>query len=107
MPISTFIGVTFGMMTVTFLIRFSMIGMAGHVELSEGFKSGLKFIPVTVLPAIIATSVFTFSEGQFDIESSMPKVIASIICIITSRRFGLLPTVVMGMVSLTAMNAWF
>ncbi|MCZ8486966.1 AzlD domain-containing protein, partial [Vibrio lentus] len=41
------------MAAATFIIRFSVIGMAGKFEMSECFKKTLRFVPVTVLPAII------------------------------------------------------
>ncbi len=38
------------MAVATFLIRFSVIGMAGRFNMSERFKKTLRFVPVTVLP---------------------------------------------------------
>lgn len=51
---SYFIALTLGMAAVTFLIRFSFIGLAGKIQMSERVTKTLRFVPVTVLPAIIS-----------------------------------------------------
>ena len=50
---SFFIALTLGMAAVTFLIRFSFIGLAGKIQMSSRVSKTLRFVPVTVLPAII------------------------------------------------------
>ena len=49
---SFFIALTLGMAAVTFLIRFSFIGLAGKVQMSSRVSKTLRFVPVTVLPAL-------------------------------------------------------
>ncbi|RRE35854.1 AzlD domain-containing protein [Klebsiella pneumoniae] len=49
---SYFIALTLGMAAVTFLIRF-VYRPAGKIQMSERVTKTLRFVPVTVLPAII------------------------------------------------------
>ena len=87
------------MALATFLIRFSVIGMAGRFNMSERFKKTLRFVPVTVLPAIIAVEILgKGSTFAFNLEN--PKVLAAIVCTIVSLRFGLIWVVISGLVSL-------
>ncbi|PSV20519.1 AzlD domain-containing protein [Photobacterium leiognathi subsp. mandapamensis] len=87
------------MVVATFLIRFSVIGMAGRFNMSERFKKTLRFVPVTVLPAIIAVEILgKGSNFAFNLEN--PKVLAAIVCTIVSLRFGLIWVVISGLVSL-------
>ncbi|WP_318454480.1 AzlD domain-containing protein [Photobacterium leiognathi] len=87
------------MAAATFLIRFSVIGMAGRFNMSERFKKTLRFVPVTVLPAIIAVEILgKGSNFAFNLEN--PKVLAAIVCTIVSLRFGLIWVVISGLVSL-------
>ena len=44
-----FFALTLGMAAVTFLIRYSFIGVAGKVQMSERVTKTLRFVPVTVL----------------------------------------------------------
>ncbi|SON52448.1 AzlD domain-containing protein [Vibrio tapetis] len=99
MDYSTFIILTLGMAAITFVIRFSVIGMAGSFEMSERVKRTLRFVPITVLPAIIAVEVLgTGTDLAFNLDN--PKVLAAIVCTIVSLRFDLVWVVVSGMVSL-------
>ncbi|EAS66553.1 AzlD domain-containing protein [Photobacterium angustum] len=87
------------MAVATFLIRFSVIGMAGRFNMSERFKKTLRFVPVTVLPAIIAVEILgKGSNFAFNLEN--PKVLAAIVCTIVSLRFGLIWVVISGLISL-------
>ncbi|MCV5648363.1 AzlD domain-containing protein, partial [Escherichia coli] len=42
---SYFIALTLGMAAVTFLIRFSFIGLAGKIQMSERVTKTLRFVP--------------------------------------------------------------
>ena len=44
---SFFIALTLGMAAVTFLIRFSFIGLAGKIQMSSRVSKTLRFVPVT------------------------------------------------------------
>ena len=91
---SYFIALTLGMAAVTFLIRFSFIGLAGKIQMSER---------VTVLPAIITIQILSVNSSmEFDLKN--PKVIAAIICTLASFRLGLVWVVVSGVGSLVLLN---
>ncbi|KVK85499.1 AzlD domain-containing protein [Burkholderia sp. MSMB1498] len=95
----TFILLTAGMAAVTFLIRFSFIGLSGRIHMSERVKKTLRFVPVTVLPAIIAVQILDVnSHMEFNLHN--PKVVAAIICALVSLRFGMIWVVVSGVGSL-------
>lgn len=94
---------TLGMAAVTFLIRFSFTGMAGKLHMSDRVKKTLRFVPVTVLPAIITVQILDVnSHMEFDLHN--PKVIAAIICTLVSFRFGLVWVVISGVGSLILLN---
>ncbi|MFP1721511.1 AzlD domain-containing protein [Lonsdalea quercina] len=100
---SYFIALTLGMAAVTFLIRFSFIGIAGKLNMSERVKKTLRFVPATVLPAIITVQILEInSHMQFDLQN--PKVIAAIICTLISFRFGLIWVVISGVGSLLLLS---
>lgn len=83
---SYFIALTLGMAAVTFLIRFSFIGLAGKIQMSERVTKTLRFVPVTVLPAIITIQILSVNSSmEFDLKN--PKVIAAIICTLASFPF--------------------
>ncbi|WP_117064950.1 AzlD domain-containing protein, partial [Klebsiella pneumoniae] len=42
---SFFIALTLGMAAVTFLIRFSFIGLAGKIQMSSRVSKTLRFVP--------------------------------------------------------------
>ena len=98
-----FIALTLGMAAVTFLIRFSFIGLAGKIQMSERVTKTLRFVPVTVLPAIITIQILSVNSSmEFDLKN--PKVIAAIICTLASFRLGLVWVVVSGVGSLVLLN---
>ncbi|WCP66807.1 AzlD domain-containing protein [Vibrio tubiashii] len=104
METSTFILLTVSMAIVTVAIRFSVIAFAGSFEMSPRLKKTLRFVPVTVLPAIIALEILgTGSEIAFNLEN--PKVLAAIVCTLVSLRFDLVWVVVSGVASLLFFQA--
>ncbi|EDK29795.1 MULTISPECIES: AzlD domain-containing protein [Vibrio] len=99
MNTTTFILITLAMAAATFVIRFSVIGLAGKFEMSERFKKTLRFVPVTVLPAIIAVEILGAGpDMEFDLHN--PKVLAAIVCTLVSLRFDLIWVVISGVASL-------
>ena len=100
---SYFLMLTLGMAAMTFLIRFSFIGVAGKLHMNERVKTTLRFVPVTVLPAIITIQILDVnSHMEFDLHN--PKVIAAIICTLISFRFGLIWVVISGVGTLALLN---
>jgi len=43
---------------ITFLLRFSFIWLFGRVEVPDGLKRALRFVPAAVLSALIAPAFF-------------------------------------------------
>jgi len=100
---SYFLALTFGMAAVTFIVRFSFIGIAGRLHMNDRVRKTLRFVPVTVLPAIITVQILDMNAHmQFDLHN--PKVIAAIICTLVSFRFGLIWVVISGVGSLILLN---
>ncbi|QFU22531.1 AzlD domain-containing protein [Shewanella eurypsychrophilus] len=96
---STFLLITSVMVIATFVIRFSVICMAGSFKMPERLKKTLRFVPVTVLPAIITIEILgSGSNMEFNLDN--PKVLAAIVCTLVSLRFNLIWVVVSGIVSL-------
>lgn len=103
MSSSYYMALTLGMAAVTFVIRFSFIGIAWKLHMSERIRKTLRFVPITVLPAIITVQVLDInSHIEFDLHNS--KVIAAIIYTLVSFRFGLIWTVVCVVGSLVLLN---
>ena len=100
---SYFIALTLGMAAVTFLIRFSFIGPAGKIQMSERVTKTLRFVPVTVLPGHHHHSD-PEREFQHGVRLKNPKVIAAIICTLASFRLGPVWVVVSGVGSLVLLN---
>ncbi len=85
---SYFIALTLGMAAVTFLIRFFVYRPGRKkIQMSERVTKTLRFVPVTVLPAIITIQILSVNSSmEFDLKN--PKVIAAIICTLASFRLG-------------------
>lgn len=87
------------MAVATFSVRFSVIGVAGRFTMPERFKKTLRFVPVTVLPAIIAVEIL--GVGQYmEFNLHNPKVLAALVCTLVSLRFGLIWVVISGLATL-------
>ncbi|USD67882.1 AzlD domain-containing protein [Vibrio sp. SCSIO 43136] len=99
MNYSEFFVFVMGIAISTFAIRFSILGFAGSFEMSPRLKKTLRFVPITVLPAIIAVEVLgTAPEVAFHLHN--PKLLAAIVATIISLRFDLVWVVISGVGSL-------
>lgn len=58
----------FGLAAATYLLRVSFLGLIGGRRLPPAVLRGLSFVPVTVLPALVAPAVFTDQAGAFDLD---------------------------------------
>lgn len=67
--------VIIGLGLVTYLIRLSFIGLIGDRRLPPAVVEALGFVPVTVLPALVAPAVFSGADGEFALEA--PKLAAA------------------------------
>ncbi len=88
----------FGMALVTFLIRYPVLAFLSKMNIPEKYLDGLRFVPPTVLTAIIIPQLF-FDNKQFDISFQNPQLIAGFIAaLIAWKSKNLLLTIVLGMV---------
>lgn len=100
---SYFIALTLGMAAVTFLIRFSFIGLAGKIQMSGAGDQN-----ATLRAGHRSAGHHHHSdperEFQHGVRLKNPKVIAAIICTLASFRLGLVWVVVSGVGSLVLLN---
>lgn len=70
----------------TFAIRFSIISISSKIKISDRMKSIFSYIPVSILPALIAPMVF-FHKGQVSWlvgkERFFVLLVATIVCFLT------------------------
>ena len=52
----------------TYVIRYSFIGLIGDRKLPPALVEALGFVPMTVLPALVAPAVFSDAEGAFALD---------------------------------------
>ena len=89
--------IIFGMMVVTFGVRYPVLAIVGRVDLPEPVLRALKYVPVAVLTAIIAPAVL-IQEDKIDLMPDNAYLIGAIVAIIVSwRTKNLLATIVIGM----------
>ena len=60
-----------GLAVATYLIRLSFLGLLAGRRLPEPVTRALGFVPVTVLPALIAPMVLSGPEGGLGIEAGI------------------------------------
>ena len=54
----------------TYAIRYSFIGLIGDRRLPPVLVEALGFVPVTVLPALVAPAVFTDADGALALDAA-------------------------------------
>ena len=75
----------FGMMVVTFGVRYSSIIVAGRVQLPEPMLRALKFVPVAVLTAIITPAVL-IREGSLSLDWTNAYIVGAAAAVLISWR---------------------
>ena len=68
---------------ITFLIRFSLIGLWGKFHIPDLINRSLRYIPPAVLAAIILPELM-IRDGQIDLLISNPRLVAGIVAIIVA-----------------------
>ncbi len=68
---------------ITFLIRFSLIGLWGKLKIPDLINRALIYIPPAVLAAIILPELM-IREGQLDLSISNPRLVAGLVAIIVA-----------------------
>ncbi len=87
----------FGMMIVTFGVRYPVMAIVGRVQLPERVFRALRYVPVAVLTAIIVPELF-IRDGNFAMTLMNAYLVGGIVSIIVAWRFtNLVLTIIVGM----------
>ncbi len=85
---------------LTFAIRLSFILLLDKIKISTLIEQALRFVPLTVLAAIIAPALF-LPRGPLDLSLSNARLIAGIIAILIAwRTKNVFLTIIVGMACL-------
>lgn len=89
----------------TFVIRYSFILIIDKITLPEPFLRMLRFIPASVLPALVVPSVLLNDAGVTSFDN-WERVAAAIIAVgVAWKTRNILATIACGMVSLWVLQA--
>ena len=81
----------------TFLLRASFLAFTGRSARLTNLERFLKFVPVTVLPALIVPAL-VFREGVLDFSLYNPRLVAGLAAIVVARKTGnVVATLAVGM----------
>jgi branched-subunit amino acid transport protein len=90
----------FGMMLVTFGVRYPVLALVGKIDLSEPILRALKYVPPAILAAIIVPELL-FRDDQLYIALDNSFLVAGIIAgLVAWRSKNLLLTIVLGMLAM-------
>jgi branched-subunit amino acid transport protein len=82
---------------VTFITRYSMIGLLGRIEIPDIVRRGLKYVPPAVLSAIIAPALLR-PEGPLDVSLSNVRLLAGLAATLVAwRTRNVMLTIAVGM----------
>jgi branched-subunit amino acid transport protein len=85
---------------LTFAIRLSFILLLDKIKISTLIERALRFVPLTVLAAIIAPALF-LPRGTLDLSLSNARLIAGILAILIAwRTKNVFLTIIVGMLCL-------
>ena len=87
----------FGMVLVTFGVRYGVLAMSGRLRFSERVEEGLRFVPVAVLTALCTPILFK-PEGSWLLSFDNSHLVAGVFAVIVaaiSRH--LLLTIILGL----------
>ena len=92
---------------VTFAMRLSFIALLGKIDLPALLEKGLKYVPVAVLPALIAPALF-YQQGQLNLSVGNERLIAGLAAVIvTVYTKNMLLTIGVGMIVLWSLQMVF
>jgi branched-subunit amino acid transport protein len=92
---------------VTFLARFSFIGLQGRVSVPDWFRRALTFVPVAVLSAISLPELLVAGEG-LNLSLLNPRLLAGLVAVFVAwRTRNVTVTIVVGMLALWALERVF
>jgi branched-subunit amino acid transport protein len=90
---------------LTFLTRLSFIALAGRWEAPPLFRSALRFVPITVLTAIILPEL-VMHTGTLDLSPTNPRLLAGLIAIFVAwRTRNTVLTIVIGLMAFWVLQA--
>lgn len=90
---------------VTYALRFSMIALAGRVELPPLLKRGLRFVPPAVLSAIILPELL-YPGGAFTLTLTNIRLLAGVLATLVAwRTRNVLLTIAAGMAAFWILGA--
>ena len=94
-----------GMTLVTFIPRYGVLALLGRFEMPKPMLRALRYVPVTVLSAIIFPDLL-LKNGSLNLAPNNSFLAAGIIATLVSwRTKNLLLTIVLGMVALWVWRA--
>ena len=89
-----------GMTAVTFIPRYGVLALLGRLEMPKPIFRALRYVPVTVLSAIIFPDLL-LKDGSLNLALNNSFLAAGVIAMLVSwRTKNLLLTIVLGMVAL-------
>lgn len=92
---------------ITFAVRLSFIALLGKLDLPVLLERGLRYVPVAVLPALIAPALF-FQQGHLALNWGNERLIAGLVAIIVSAYTkNMLLTIGAGMIMLWGLQFIF
>lgn len=91
---------------LTFGQRLSFIVLWERMHMPRGLRRALRFVPVTVLVALIVPDVF-MREGELYVSLENARLLAGIVAAVVAwRTRNVLATIVVGMVALVLLQAF-
>jgi len=91
----------------THLARVSFFLLSGRMERLSTLRKALRFVPVAVLPAIIAPALF-MPAGTLDVSPGNTRLVAGLVAVVVAWRTGnVLLTIASGMGLLWLLQALF
>ncbi len=94
-----------GMTAVTLIPRYGVLGLLGRLEMPEPICRALRYVPVTVLSAIICPDLL-LKDGKVDLALDNSFLAAGFIAMLVSwRTKNVLLTIVFGMMAVWVWRA--
>jgi branched-subunit amino acid transport protein len=90
---------------LTYALRVSFIAFYGKITIPPTVQRALSFVPVTVLPAIIAQQLLV-RDGAWFVSAHNPRLLAGVVAVVVAwRTRNVLLTIAIGMLSLWLFQA--
>lgn len=87
-----------GMMLVTFLIRYSLLMLPGHIKFPDVLQRALGYVPPAVLTAIVVPAVLMPDGRQMHLSWHNPYLVGALLTVLLGRLSrNMLVTIVGGM----------